>query len=883
MPLSSGDRLGPYEIGAPLGAGGMGEVYRARDSKLNRDVAIKVLPAAFANDAQYMARFEREAQVLASLNHPNIATVYGIEQGALVMELVAGADLRGPMPLDEAIPIARQIAVGLEAAHERGIVHRDLKPANIKITPAGVVKLLDFGLAKSAGDFAASPVGMSPGTSPTMSPTLSLAMTQAGMILGTAAYMSPEQARGKPVDKRADIWAFGVVVYELLTGKMLFGGGETVTDTLASVVKDTPDLNQLPAATPRYVRVLLERCLRKDMNTRLRDIGEARIALENPPVEVVAEVAAAPLPSRRSVLPWVAAGICALSTLALGVLWLRRPVEEPRTVKFAIPAPEKMAFAQGLPAISPDGRRIAFAATSEGKDQIWVRDLDTATARPLAGTEGTVTTQTPFWSPDSRYLAFFADGKLKRIDPSGGPPLTLCDAPGPRSGSWGNRDVIVFGANLAAPLMRVPAAGGTPTPVTELDVTRGEITHRWPWFLPDGRHFLYLARGSDREKSAVWIGDLDSKARRLAVSAVSNAIYDPRGYLLFVRENTLMAQPWDGGRLQATGDAFPAAEQVGFMSNNSLGEFSISQTGALVFFTGSGAIGAHLTWFDRAGKALGRVGPPAAMIQPAISPDGRMVAIDRQDPQTGRLDIWLHDLTHDTDSRFTFGPGTNYYPAWSPDGNHIAFIARRAGGSGVYVKPASGSGKEELLFESGESKSGTNWSHDGKFLTFGQLGLKTGNDIWVLPNPLGDAGSRKPFDFLGTDAQEFYGALSPDGKYMAYTSDESHVRQVYVQSFPGKEGKFQISNAGGGRPVWSRDGKELFYIAADRKLMAVEVKTGARFEHGIPRALFEARISGTSYYDVSPDGKRFLMILAQDDAAAASLTVVLNWLAGVKK
>jgi Tol biopolymer transport system component len=878
MPLSSGDHLGPYEIVAPLGAGGMGEVYRARDSKLNREVAIKVLPAAFANDAQYMARFEREAQVLASLNHPNIATVYGIEQGALVMELVEGADLRGPLPIEEAIPIARQIALGLEAAHERGIVHRDLKPANIKITPAGVVKILDFGLAKSAGEFSAASAA---GTSPTMSPTLSLAMTQAGMILGTAAYMSPEQARGKPVDKRADIWAFGVVFYEMLTGQQLFGGGETVTDTLASVVKDVPDLSNLPADTPAYIRRLLERCLRKDANTRLRDIGEARIALENPPAAETP--ASAPPTPRAAILPWIAAAVFALAAIAFATLYLRRPVEEARTVKFTILPPGKATFGNAPPAVSPDGRRIVFTAAVDGKDQLWVRDLDAATARPLPGTEGITAAAYPFWSPDSRSLGFFAGGKLKRVDVSGGPALTLCDARQAYGGAWGRGDVILFNGGFNSGLMRVSAAGGASAPVTELDVAHGEFGDLWPSFLPDGRHFLYIARNVDPQKMDVWVGDLESKTRRPILADASNAFYDPRGYVLFVRDNTLMARPFDAGRLETTGDPFPVAEHVDYFRSSRLGHFSLSQTGVLAYYSGGATGVENLTWFDRAGKSLGTVGPPGTMRQPAISPDGRTVAVERTDAQAGTNDIWLHDLAHGTASRFTFGPKDNYYPSWSPDGSRILFISNQSGQYGLYVKPANGTGKAELLFESPEAKIDTNWSRDGKFVIFTIVGARTGYDIWVLPNPLGDAAARKPYPFLATNALEFAGRLSPDGKYLAYGSDESGDMQVYAQSFPGKEGKFQISADGGTRPVWSRDGKELFYLSNAGQVMAVDVKSGATFEHGLPKPLFDVPTATSARFDVSPDSKRFLVVNTGGDPAAASMTVMLNWQAGLRK
>jgi serine/threonine protein kinase/Tol biopolymer transport system component len=859
-PLLPGTRFGPYEITAPIAAGGMGEVYRARDSKLGRDVAIKVLPAALAGDAQYMARFEREAQVLASLNHPNIATVYGVEQGALVMELVEGANLRGPLPLEEAIPIARQIAVGLEAAHERGVTHRDLKPANIRITPAGVVKLLDFGLAKTTTELPPAISGEQPSPSPA-------AMTLAGMILGTAAYMSPEQARGKPVDKRTDIWAFGVVLFEMLTGRPLFGG-ETITDTLASVVKDTPQLDALPADTPPRIRRLLNRCLRKDVQSRLRDIGEARVLLDEPD-----EVLAAP---RRVRMPWLAAGVAAIAALVIAALWLLHPAKEERTFRLSVlpPLPNASFSAISLPALSPDGRNLAFAAGSEGKPQLWIRDLMALTARPLPGTEGAFD---PFWSPDSRSVGFFVPGKLKAIAIAGGPAVTLCDAPDGRGGSWNRADVILFTPSFGAPLSRVAAAGGAATPVTTLNETAGETSHRFPWFLPDGRHFLFTVRSGNPEKTAVYAGDLQSKERRFLIAAASNAVYSPPGFLLFMRERTVMALAFDAASLRTTGDPFPAAEQVDYVQGNIQGQFSVSQNGVLAYNSGGGSLRSQLTWFDRGGKPLGTVGPPAIMQAAALSPDGATVAVDRLDAPLGTYDLWLHELAHGNDSRFTFDPSNDMFPVWSPDGGRILFSSNRTGKYGLYQKAATGAGKEDLVYRMEGVTLPTGWSRD--FVIFSNTALKTGDDIWVLPL----AGDRKAFPFLQTEFSESDGKLSPDERWLAYDSNETGTQEVYVQTFPGKESKWQISAAGGTRPVWSRDGKELFYIAADNKMMATDVKSGAEFEHGVARELFEVRMPPRGLFDVSRDGKRFLILGPVEPEASAPMTLVINWNAGLKK
>ncbi len=861
-PIAPGQKLGGFEITAILGAGGMGEVYRARDIQLDREVAIKVLSSTLASDAQYMARFEREAQVLASLNHPNIATVYGIEQRALVMELVEGADLRGPLPLEEAVPIARQIAVGLEAAHERGVVHRDLKPSNVKVTPEGVVKLLDFGLAKSSVGFVASPEGARK-VSPLPTPT------EPGMILGTAAYMSPEQARGKPVDKRTDIWSFGVVLYEMLTGRQLFAR-ETVTDTLAAVLKETPNFDELPPGTPPHIRRLLERCLRKDVSTRLRDIGEARIMLDEP------NLMPAAAPVRRSVVPWVVSA-AAMTVLVVAVLLLRRPPNELPTLRLSVLPPPSTSFWEvSLPALSPNGDRLVFAAGTRGNPRLWIRDLRTMTARPLPGTEGAYD---PFWSPDGRFVGFFVPGKLKKVDVAGGPPLSICDAADGRGGTWNQDDVIVFTPSYGAALFRVAASGGTPTAVTNLDESAGETSHRFPSFLPDGRHFLFTARSEKPDKTAIYAGDLNSRDRRLLLATSSNAVYSPPGLLLFMREKTVMAQTFDAGRLRTTGDPFPVAEQVDYIPGTNQGEFAVSKTGVLAYYSGGGSLNSQLTWVDRDGKTLGTVGPPGVMQGPSISPDGATIAVDRLDGRLGTYDIWLYDVSGGTESRFTFDPSNDMFPVWSPDGASILFSSTRSGKYGLYQKAAAGTGKEELLYETAGVTLPTDWAR-GPFILFFNTDPKALDDLWVLPL----SGDRKPFPFLRTEFSESHGRLSPDGRWLAYQSNESGSHRIYVQTFPGREGKWQVSAESGTRPVWRRDGKELFYIAGDGKTMAVDVRSGDKFEHGVPKALFEARIPPTGLFDVTSDGKRFLMLNGTDQEGSAPVAVVVvNWLADTKR
>jgi hypothetical protein len=646
MALAAGTKLGPYEIIAPIGAGGMGEVYRARDTKLDRDVAIKVLPSALAQDRERLARFEREAKVLAALNHPNIAQIYGVEQGALVMELVEGETLTGPVPLATGLDYARQIADALEAPHEKGIVHRDLKPANIKVTPQGVVKVLDFGLAAVA-----QPTGSR--TDVSISPTLTMAATQMGVLLGTAGYMSPEQAAGKPVDKRADIWAFGVVVWELLTGRHLFDG-ETLSHTLAAVLTKDVDWTQLPAQVPTGVRTLLRQCLTRDLRRRLPDIGAARLNLEDAMAgqSVEADTPAGHAHGLPPRLPWAIAAVATFAAAGLGYVAFRHSQEEaPHVAKVTVLLPEKGQLVAGTefagpPAVSSDGRHIGFIANVDGKTGLWIRDLDSPTPRLLAGAEGAIN---PFWSPDSRYVGFGANGKLKKIDITGGPPLTICDAPDLRGGTWNKNDVIVFNpTNAAGGLFRVSAAGGAPTPVTELDKSRNENSDRYPWFLPDGRHFLYMGRSREPEKTAVFVGDLESKERKQVVSGDTTAMYaaasgNSTGYLLFMRDRTLMAQPFDTGKLATTGEAVPIAEQVDHAATV-YGEFGVSQTGVLAYIAGGRSGDVQITWFDRSSRPSGTVGQPGIIFWASLSPDGATVVSDRVDPQSGLPDLWLHDL-----------------------------------------------------------------------------------------------------------------------------------------------------------------------------------------------------------------------------------------------
>ena len=862
--LAPGARFGPYEISGLIGVGGMGEVYRARDSKLHRQVAIKVLAPALAHDAHYMARFEREAQVLASLNHPNIATVYGIEQGALVMELVDGEDLRGPLPIEEAVPIARQIAAALEAAHERGIVHRDLKPANIKLDPHGIVKLLDFGLAKSPVE-PASP-SLSPATSGSSLPDLS----HAGMIVGTAAYMSPEQARAKPVDKRTDIWAFGVVFYEMLTGERPFMAA-TAAETLAAVVRGAPDLGKLPPETPPHIRFLIGRCLRKDPMTRLRDIGEARVILDGPPVEES--------PRRNIWLPWLAAAVVTTIGVAAALFWPRPGARETRSFRLAVPPPEGNGFSLvSLPALSPDGRYLAFATGSGRQARLWIRNLNETDAREISASEGAFD---PFWSPDSRSVAFFVPGKLKRVDVERGPAATICDAPDGRGGSWNGEGVIVFAPTYSSPLFRVSAAGGTPESIAKLHEADGETGRSFPWFLPDGRHYLYTSRNANSARNAIYVADLASGAQSLLLAASSNAIYSPPGYVLYIRGGALVGQAFDSSRLKIAGEPFTIAEHPGFLPGSQQGQFSVSQNGLLGYYSGTSPLLSQITWLDRAGKRLATIGPPDVMQAAALSPEGAMVVVDRLDPDRGTYNLWLDNTLDHTSSRFTFDPGNDMFPVWSRDGKTVVFSSDRGGKFGLYEKVATGAEPEHLLFQMDGVTLPTDASGNG-LLLFTNVGAQTGSKLWSLPFSAGS----KPVPLPRTRASESHGRLSPDGRWLAYDSDETGSAQVYVASFPRREGKWQVSaetgaDQGGSRPVWSREGRELFYVSTSGKVMAVDVHAGSTFVYGPPKSLFEVRLPPMSPLEVSPDGTRFLVLAGVEPDVTTPITLVVNWDAGL--
>jgi hypothetical protein len=872
MPLSAGDKLGSYEILTPLGAGGMGEVYRARDTKLDREVAIKVLPAALAQDPERLARFEREAKVLASLNHPNIAQIYGVEDRALVMELVPGTPLHGPLTQETALNYARQIAAALEAAHDKGIIHRDLKPANIMVTPDGVVKVLDFGLA-------AIPSRDRDGADSANSPTMTVAATQAGMIMGTAAYMSPEQAAGKPVDKRADIWSFGVVLWEMLSGQRLFEG-ETISHTLADVLRAPIDFDQLPKQTPRAIRDLVKRCLDRDVKTRLRDIGEARIAIQaaiqdgGKEPEVAATVAPAPA-SRFSWVAWGVAALFLLATLALAFVHFRETHPPQRVARFQVELPDKTA--NPVFELAPDGRTLAFTATEAGRRRMWIRPIDSLIAQPVPGTEDATYL---FWSPDSAFIGYFVPGKLKKVALTGGPPQTVCEAADGRGGTWNNDGVIVLSPGPGAPLMRVTAAGGTPVP---LRLSGIDGLERYPAFLPDGKRFLFEVSNAKPGTNGIYVGSLDGSPAVKVLPDESSAAYaagdssGKSGLLLFRREGTLMAVPFDPGPARSTGDAFPVAEQVGIAGNTNHAAFSVSGNGMLAYTAGAlDSEVRELDWIDRTGKRT-PLGQPGAIVVAALSPDGKRIMYSKRAEGGDNADLWMLDVARGVPSRFTFRPGLSADPVWSPDGSRIIF---QVNNSSIYEKPVNGAGEEKVLSSGGINSRPQDWSPDGKLLVYEDFGRTTGQDLWLLPLE----GDRKPRPYLQTAFNERDAQFSPDGRWMAYASNESGPMQVYVQSIPAGGSKFQISSAGGVQPRWRRDGKELFYVSTDDKLMAVEVKMDNSFEAGPPQPLFDMPLNSSIrwLYQPAADGQRFL-VLSNARSASPLITVVLNWQAGIKR
>ena len=863
--MAGGSQLGVFRIVELVGAGGMGEVYRATDTRLHRDVAIKMLPAEYAHQPQWLARFQREARAISALNHSNICTLYDIGPNYLVMELVEGAGLAGPVPIDTAIGYARQIAAGLEAAHEHGIIHRDLKPANIKVTPDGTVKILDFGLAKAVE----APTASAGAARPTTSPALSLAMTEKGMILGTAAYMSPEQARGQPVDRRADIWAFGVVFYELLTGAMLFGDGKNASDSLAAVLTREPDFNALPKDTPPRVRRLLELCLRKDPKLRLQAIGDARILLDEPEPEAPGPSA----PARRW-LPWGVAGVLGIALLASGGGWLRPKSSEPGpgAARFLLPLPpgtSAEAHIMSTHAVpSPDGRHLAITTgdSSSGKSGIWVRPIGSTLARLLDKTEEATL---PFWSPDSQYIGFFAEGKLKRVAVPDGSVQTICEVSRTSDGgTWNQEGVIVFADyGPGAPLMRVPAAGGVATAVTALE--KDEMWHSWPQFLPDGRHLLYFAVNKEAANGAIYVQELGSTKRVLVLKNTTRGVWAPPGYLLFVREGTLFAQRMDAKTFQLEGEPLAVAQDVAFNERNGRNAVAVSTNGVLVYRSSASGRMRQLTWYDREGKPLGTAGKPGEFMSPSLSPDEKSVAV--LVGPSGKIDIWVMDLASGVMTRTTSDSRVSIAstPVWSPDSQRLAVTQVTTGIQEV----ALASGKVNPLTK--EPIGAWDWSPDGSSIL-----CAAGSRLSLLPL----AGGARLQTILDTPYHEGNFRFSPDGQYVVYVSNESGQDEIYAASFPAFAAKRKISSGGGRFPVWAKGGKEILYRAADGTLMSAQIRTGSNLVASTPKLLFKAAGSDSGRFSVTADGKHFLLNepVQKTEGEKPDITVVLNWTAGIR-
>ena len=905
MSLANGTKLGPYEIHSLLGAGGMGEVYRARDTRLERTVAIKVLPATLNDNPELKQRFEREAKAISALQHPHICVLHDVgHQGGtdfLVMEYLEGETLserlkRGPLPLEQFWKLAIEVADALDKAHRAGIVHRDLKPANIMLTKGGA-KLLDFGLAKGTGAGVAAAAGGSPSQS-----VFSAAMTRsspaspltsAGSIVGTVQYMAPEQIEGNDADARSDIFSFGLVLYEMLTGARAFEGKTQASVVAAILALEPKALRSLNPDVPQPLERMVQHCLEKDPAERFQNAHDLKLQME-----LIAEMPAdgaeapAPLPASRRWLPWAVAAVLAVAVVALALVYVQAS-HAPQTLLHAyILPPPKSEFSflstwSGAVAISLDGKRIAFIAKSpeSGQEMLWVQALDSGTAQPMPGTENA---GFPFWSYDGRYVGFFAGGKMQKIAADGGPPQTICEAKLARGGAWNQNNVILFTPTPGDALFRVSAAGGTPTPVTELDTKAGETSHRWPVFLPDGKHYLFWKQGTNvAEDGAIYAGTLDSKERKLLVAAQSSGAYAEPGYLLFVRDGALLAQKFDVGKLQLEDDARPVAAHVGVNTTVFRSIFAVSASGTLLYLEGGASAGHRLVWYGLDGKPGANAVPEEVLYRtPAFSPDGKRLAVSvvTSDAQ----DIWIFDLQRQTKLRLTFGQGRSGHPTWSPDGRWIFYSTLRGGRFYMYRRPSDGTGNEEPILANGIGTQPNSISSDGKYLAYDQIGGDSSagqsprnSDLYVLPL----SGDRKPIPQLLSPSLKVWPEFSPDGKWLAYAGEETGRLEIYVKPFPGAGGKYQVSTGGGDNPHWSGDGRLLFFSTDVGEVMAVDVReTGAALQLGAPRQILKAPlVSGPEGpFAVSPDGKRLLINQTGSDTVQLPLTVVTNWAAELK-
>jgi serine/threonine protein kinase/Tol biopolymer transport system component len=883
MALSSGTLLGPYEIQSPLGAGGMGEVYRARDTRLNRTVAVKILPSHLSSNPEAQQRFDREARAISSLSHPNVCQLYdvGSQDGTsfLVMEYLEGETLadrlrKGPLPLDQVLKYALEICEGLEKAHRSGVIHRDLKPGNIMLTKSGA-KLLDFGLAKPALPASPPSSGLTQTIAAPQHP-----LTTEGMIVGTFQYMSPEQIEGREADARSDIFAFGAVLYEMVTGHCAFEGKTTASTIAAILAAEPPPISSVRPLSPLTLETTVKSCLAKDPDERVQTVHDVKLQLK-----WVAESASssrlpavAPISSRASNrVVWLVTGALALLLLAGAVVWwlnLRPPA---RAMYFN----SSVTLPANNIALSPDGRTLALVAywDQTSKYVLWTHPIGGRGATPIPGTEDAAH---PFWSPDGRSIAFFALGKLKKVElASGGSAQVLCDAPHGRGGTWNRDGIILFAPDFFSGLYRLSVAGGPPVEVTKTDPARLESSHRWPVFLPDGHHFLYLAGNFSGhfENNEIFLGSLDSTEKRPVVSASSNVAYAEPGYLLYMRDTSLVAQKFDVHSYVLSGEPHTISDEVQYFPQTDLALFGVAGSSTLVLQTGKGADKNQLTWFDRTGKISGAIGAPGGFANPSISPDGRRLAFEQTDRDGRHVDIWIHEFASNATSRLTFGPGLNEIPLWSPDGKRINFGAQRSVIFNLYDKNVDGSGLEREVADLNAQEQGNwGWSADGKFIL-----VRKDTEMWYLSVPDFQA---KPF--LQPKWIVRNGQFSPDGKWVAYSSNETGTWEVNVSSFPSAAGKWQVSR-GGAEPRWRRDGKELFYLSADGKMMAVPVKIGASFEAGQPVELFQTHIrqpisaQDVFSYDVAADGQKFLINTKVDTTNSAPLSVILNWSSELEK
>jgi len=872
MALTPGTKLGPYEVQFPLGAGGMGEVYRARDTRLDRIVAIKVLPAHFSNDDVRKQRLQREAKTISGLNHPNICTLHdvGSQDGIdyLVMEFIEGESLahrlvRGPLPVEQVLMIGREIADALDKAHRCNITHRDLKPGNVMLTKSGA-KLLDFGLARPTSHSA------SLATLTTTAP-----LTEEGMIVGTFQYMSPEQVEGKDVDARSDIFSFGALLYEMVTGRKAFEGKSQLSIASAILEKEPAPISTIKPISPRSLDRVIRRCLAKEPDDRWQSTRDLSFELKSISAEESLTAGSSAPAIRggnlRSWLGWCIAAIFAISIVVLLARSWSIPPPSQQTTKSSILAPDGKEFDRwGTAAISPDGKYIVFSAVTPGwNGQLYLRRIDSLSSKPLPGTEGA---QNPFWSPDSKWIGFGAGSKLRKISVDGGSPLIICDSPTLRGGSWSSNGTILFVPGTGVPVYSVSEAGGTPVAVTQLDKSSGELTHRWPVFLPDGKHFLYFSRGKE---NAIYAASIDLKQRKLILKNDTNALYVSPGYLLFVRDGVLMAQSFDVDRLELKGSAVAVVDSVAVMGGHQRGLFSASEQGILAIQSKAQML-AQLVWVDPLGKLLEPVADPTMFSfgRTRVSPDGRRVALGIVDPKAGIDNLWLIDVTTHQSTRLTFEKLIAHSPLWSPDGSRLIYTSNRIGPPQMFNVATAGVGEAEPFLPSQYGDVAESWSPDGRFVVFRRAPVEGVGDVtlWVLPL----FGEKKPYPlFEASHSQQWDAAFSPDGKWLAYTSNESGVWQAYVVPFPNARTKFQISKDQSGQPHWSRDGKQLFYLGKDHVITAASLRFAVNgVEVTDTRTLFKLDIPD---FDVSDDGKRFLVYKTVDNQEPSTLTLITNW------